>query len=722
MTEELKTIDTVDTSPFKKLVMTIGELPTSFVESMTYYELLAWLCNYLENTVIPAVNNNAEVSQELQDKFVELKSYVDNYFENLDVQEEINQKLDAMARDGSLTNLIRDYIDPIMSSFQEHIDNEVEQQNIAITNQNSAIDEISTRVNSVVGNDPIPVTSVDDMSDTTKIYVLTTDGYWYYYDGDSWEQGGLFQSAQNSNLLDENVYLRDQYLGNEFSKNLLNQESPYIISGKYLSTSDFATGTNYRCSHPILVKAGVSYTFTTFSAMGNNKSKYGYLDSDLSIINVYSATDNGDNSSSFTAPADGYITFNLYKNESKVVFSKTADYQTTLNYSLKNKFITTSLNNVSDKLHLNNLTYYSNSTNLFDKNSIQIVHQKYITSTGFTDGSQYNISHPIYLNTGDVIKYTMPTILGTNRRFAKCTVDGVFVESYLGTITDGVLSATIPETGYYMFNIGTTSDYSTNFMIVKNMDIPNDYVPFKSELNNVYIPYIDNQLSNLPALNSPLHNKKLGVTGDSICAGAGYNGGYAKIIGDTYNMTVQNVGAGGGTITSGTTYAATGNNRFWINESISTIDSNCDYVLVEGGVNDSGLGVELGAISNGYNDTLDTETYYGAFENMLKQLITRFAGKKYAYVAVHQMTANYRVVNPENTSYYWAAKKCCEKWGVPFIDINSEAPAFGLFTSSMGSLYTMRQNYTYNGDGWHPNEAGYRKYYVDKIVAALESL
>ena len=110
MTEELKTIDTVDTSPFKKLVMTIGELPTSFVDSMTYYELLAWLCNYLQNTVIPAVNNNAEAVKELQDLFIELKTFVDDYFDNLDVQEEINNKLDQMAEDGQLTQLIAQFL------------------------------------------------------------------------------------------------------------------------------------------------------------------------------------------------------------------------------------------------------------------------------------------------------------------------------------------------------------------------------------------------------------------------------------------------------------------------------------------------------------------------------------------------------------------------------------------------------------------------------------
>lgn len=106
----LKTIDTVDTQPFKKLVMTIGELPTSFVESMTYYELLAWFTNYLQTVIIPTVNNNAEAVEELQKLFVELKTFVDDYFENLDVQEEINNKLDQMAEDGQLTQLIAQFL------------------------------------------------------------------------------------------------------------------------------------------------------------------------------------------------------------------------------------------------------------------------------------------------------------------------------------------------------------------------------------------------------------------------------------------------------------------------------------------------------------------------------------------------------------------------------------------------------------------------------------
>lgn len=105
----MNTVETLD-SPFKHLVMTIGELPTTFVESMSYYEALAWLVNYMEKTLLPAVNGNAEATKELQEAFVELKNYVDNYLDNLDLQTDINNKLDAMAESGQLAEIINEQI------------------------------------------------------------------------------------------------------------------------------------------------------------------------------------------------------------------------------------------------------------------------------------------------------------------------------------------------------------------------------------------------------------------------------------------------------------------------------------------------------------------------------------------------------------------------------------------------------------------------------------
>lgn len=61
----ITSVDVKKLEPFKKFIMTIGELPTSYLESMTYGEMVMWFCNYLQNTVIPTVNNNGDVVNEL---------------------------------------------------------------------------------------------------------------------------------------------------------------------------------------------------------------------------------------------------------------------------------------------------------------------------------------------------------------------------------------------------------------------------------------------------------------------------------------------------------------------------------------------------------------------------------------------------------------------------------------------------------------------------------
>ena len=103
-------INTINLPPFKRMCVTIGNLPSSFMESMSYYEALCWMYNYLDKTVIPAINTEGEAITELQNAFTTLKTYVDTYFENLDVQEEINNKLDAMAESGELTDIIAQYL------------------------------------------------------------------------------------------------------------------------------------------------------------------------------------------------------------------------------------------------------------------------------------------------------------------------------------------------------------------------------------------------------------------------------------------------------------------------------------------------------------------------------------------------------------------------------------------------------------------------------------
>lgn len=90
-----------------KFIYTLGVLPTSYLMSMTYQEQVTWLYNYLQTQVIPLLNTESEAIQELQTLYELLRTYVNDYFDNLDVQEEINNKLDEMVENGTFDNLVK---------------------------------------------------------------------------------------------------------------------------------------------------------------------------------------------------------------------------------------------------------------------------------------------------------------------------------------------------------------------------------------------------------------------------------------------------------------------------------------------------------------------------------------------------------------------------------------------------------------------------------------
>lgn len=85
-------------------------IPTAFDDSMSYYEALCALNKWIQDNIINVVNNNAEVLETYTKLIEELKEYVDNYFDNLDVQEEINNKLDAMVESGEMAEIINEEI------------------------------------------------------------------------------------------------------------------------------------------------------------------------------------------------------------------------------------------------------------------------------------------------------------------------------------------------------------------------------------------------------------------------------------------------------------------------------------------------------------------------------------------------------------------------------------------------------------------------------------
>lgn len=99
-------------------------LPLVYDDSLSYYELLCKVVDYLNNTIADVNTLGTDVDN-LNNAYNELQSYVNDYFSTLDVQKEINNKLDVMAKDGTLSALIQ----PLFDTYKTQIDGEVNKQN-----------------------------------------------------------------------------------------------------------------------------------------------------------------------------------------------------------------------------------------------------------------------------------------------------------------------------------------------------------------------------------------------------------------------------------------------------------------------------------------------------------------------------------------------------------------------------------------------------------------
>lgn len=618
-------------------------------DALTDYALVSKIVEYL-NTVI---NSQNEVTEQME--------YVLNYFNNLDVQDEINNKIDQLIEDGTLEDLVGAYIQP------------------RIDEQDVEISQIRNMVENTASGSPLVASSTAGMTDTSRVYVNTTDGNWYYYNGSQWTIGGVYQSSKISNGSIDVLMLDNNLKSNFFDSysEPLNLGTAY--TGFYKPDGTLTENSSFVNYHYSLTNGKV-YTFNG----ENNHQCTGLLIKDSNNNVVFSS--NNDTS----LREDITCTFQCKENGLTAYISHSASYNDT--YIIKYNTMLREMTGVY------NMLKYTENVPL-----IQTI-GGFVTALGagqnlirFSLGENYE-ARMYQMNAGRT--YTITYTDYSN-----------ICDLLIATNDNQIIYASSTENIGNVYNPNTytfTADTDGYILLTK----------FKAQ-GVTYTPTITVVNENIEINQSPLQNKTITYNGDSICAGAEYNGGYAKIIGDMFGMTVENIAVGGATIIPNT-YTQIETPRHWISATITNMNSTYDYAIIEGGVNDASLDLPLGTISDGYDATLDTSTYYGAFENMLKQLINRFKGKKYGYIAVHQMTRNYRIINDPSTSYYWASRKCCEKWGVPFLDLNDKVPPFAFLRNT--SLSNLPTTYTYNGDGWHPNEEGYKKYYVDKIVNWLESL
>lgn len=347
------------------------------------------------------------------------------------------------------------------------------------------------------------------------------------------------------------------------------------------------------------------------------------------------------------------------------------------------------------------------SSNKLNKDAVTTGGYLKTAGGGIQSDASYFISNYIVVENGDVVRYKYDAAVGNGQALFLYNSDKTYLANVLGALdgTSMYRSVTLSNASVAYVRVSYHTARLATAMVTVNVDYPAAFVAYsftrkmsdEFRLNTA-------QLAQVPS--NPLYGKILSLSGDSIAYGAGYTGGYGKIIGGRNSMTVENKAVQGATITAGT--MKDGIPRHWICRDIVNMRSDADYVILEGGVNDGANSVPIGAVSSGYTAALDDTTFCGAFESMLKAALARYPAKKIGYVLVHYMTYSQNTYNPYII-------QMLEKWGIPYINLFKECPPL-YFIDALKTAYTLAS------DGWHPNEAGYRAYYTDKIEAWMKTL
>ena len=109
MNNEINDKNYIPLTPFKGWVLENFPFIEANFDAITNYELLCLIVKYL-NEVISNQNQVQELGTELVTAYNQLLDYVNKYFDNLDIQEEIDNKLDDMAESGELAEIVELFV------------------------------------------------------------------------------------------------------------------------------------------------------------------------------------------------------------------------------------------------------------------------------------------------------------------------------------------------------------------------------------------------------------------------------------------------------------------------------------------------------------------------------------------------------------------------------------------------------------------------------------
>lgn len=126
----------IEMNPFRFWCQKV--LPLAYDDALSYYEVLCKLSEYL-NEMLSNVEGLKDDVDNLRKAFEALQEWVNNYFANLDIKGDIKETIIEMVNDGTLTEILKPYIDQeILNQWNAEYKKYVDQQDQSILSQANA--------------------------------------------------------------------------------------------------------------------------------------------------------------------------------------------------------------------------------------------------------------------------------------------------------------------------------------------------------------------------------------------------------------------------------------------------------------------------------------------------------------------------------------------------------------------------------------------------------
>lgn len=648
-------------TPFKWFVLENFPFIENDFDAINNYHLFSKVVEYLNKTI-----DNVNVLGNLVEQF-------SDYFDNLDVQEEINNKLDEMVEDGTLQNIVDDIF----------------------TNLNRRIDNIDTKVNNMTTATPQGAfNTLEDLetafpTGTTGIYVISSTNNWYFWNGEEWKNGGNYNQSVIEFPLNVFTNFAD-FSRAHTSSDKANYGNNILIPSNYVNfikVKTLSAGNDGKVfimiPNPSNNKMYVYREYDFVSVVGENIIPINeYIPNDFYIlVNCTAIAFYSNSGSPYLENRGTLIQNNVYNVDRKTDLTLAIDVQLNLSYKLTNnikqlkpiEIINNNLNNFPIIFDLvNNSLKIRGFMVLYNNWNNQISYEDINTSININplQTGDYNNYYLIY----NIITKTFKLIyqFGVEKINNEFNINNDFIVCSISIDNNNTSNTNPPVVYYHSINsnmikviVAEATQENESLIISTNKNIGNYYL-----------------------------NKLYKALGDSITRGEDPENSYLPMLNNRYTDIVAkstglvglNYGVGGSTIA----VLPNRSNSFWERRDLGS----AHIYSIFGGTNDYELNVEMGTINDG-----DFSHFKYAFYKLVDYFINS-GGQCFVITPLRRLNdTNPNLKGYTLKDYVDAEIEICKMFGIPVLDLYNNCEI-------NPNITTMRNSFM--PDGLHPNKNGMR--------------